>query len=43
MPTLQKGREMVKKGKDINSLPEEYAAHGGGYPIYIKVSSLMSY
>lgn len=30
------GRELVKKGRDINSLGAEYAAHGGAFPINIK-------
>ncbi|UZJ53387.1 hypothetical protein CBS101457_002707 [Exobasidium rhododendri] len=35
LPTLLKGRDLQKKGKDINSLGPDYAAHGGGYPIMI--------
>lgn len=30
------GRELVKKGRDINSLGADYAAHGGAFPINIK-------
>lgn len=30
------GRELVKKGRDINSLGTEFAAHGGAFPINIK-------
>lgn len=32
------GRELVKKGRDIDSLGPEFAAHGGAVPIFLEAA-----
>lgn len=41
IPSFLKGKELEKKGRDINSLGPDYAAHGGAYPIRIEVSRIL--